>query len=248
MRYLIILLALCSNLLTFGQNSSLSQNNQQWAQYYNQVSFKNKISLVSDFGFRSKNSFGEYAQYISRVGLAYQIYPEVQYTVGFAHLGCFTDNQLHKIEVRPYQEVLWTQKKKNIGLMYRIRVEERFFQTLEEHRFVESTFNLRFRYYLKLTVPIHSYDKEKGLQKISFNVGNELFLNAGKQVQNQVFDQNRIILGPCFSFAKKLSCNLNYNFQYTNNRLNIEKSITHVVWLGVKHQINYISKNEKSAY
>jgi hypothetical protein len=249
MRYLFILFVLGFNFSDFSQNNFCSFKNQQWGQYYNEIHFQNKLSILSDVGFRTKSSFNEYAQYISRVGLAYQMYPDVRYAVGFAHLGFYNNNELNKLEFRTYQEVLWQQNAKKLNLTYRIRVEERFFQGLEEHRFNgASSFNLRFRYYVKMGIPLFHFKANNYIENISFQLGNELFLNAGKQVQNQIFDQNRVILGPNFQFSKNLSCNLNYNFQFSNNRSAKETCVTQVFWLGIKHQIHYVKKHERTAY
>jgi hypothetical protein len=56
-----------------------------------------------------------------------------------------------------------------------------------EHRFVESNFKMRFRYFLSLNIPINIMENNK----YYLSAYNEIFLNT----KTSVFDRNRLYVG-----------------------------------------------------
>lgn len=213
---------------------NIETSNQQWFQYYNQVHFSEKFSLLSDIGFRMKEQFSHAAQHVIRTGVGYQLNKECRLVVGIGHFGSYSSERINKIEFRPYQELTLKQKLEKVGLTHRFRVEERYFKTIENGNIIAgTTFNFRFRYRFAIGIPIVSFSNIK----ISFQVADEILINAGRSIVYNMFDQNRILLGPEVQFNHQFSISLNYNYQYAALNKPAYYKSDHILWLGLMHKL-----------
>lgn len=221
-------------LTSFGQTKNYQFTNQQWVQYYNQLTLSKRWALLSDGGFRWKYDLGQKSQYIARTGMGYQVNPGIRVTVGFAHLGFYTSGAVSKAEYRPYQELLIKENHKKIRMEHRFRVEERFFRVIG---LGTSTFNFRFRYRLLLSTPVLPLFVSSG-NKVKLKFGDEIFINAGKDVVYNIFDQNRILIGPIVPLNKNLSVSVIYTYQFAAKNVPKKYEQDQVIWLGVKQTID----------
>lgn len=238
-----LLLACC--LITFQGFSQkiVTNSDQQWIQYYQNLKLSPKWSILTDGGFRVKDAFSEKSQWIIRTGVGYQATANSRFGLGFANLGFFNGDTLTRLEYRPYQEAMLKHKFNRIGTSHRFRVEERFFQTLKP--IGTTSFNFRFRYQFNLSLPIWT-SKNNPNRKLIFNIADEIFINAGKDIVYNVFNQNRLILGPQFKVNKGLGIQFVYNYQFFARNAPATYSNDHVFWLRIKHTINVFKKGDSS--
>ena len=88
-------------------------------------------------------------------------------------------------EIRPHQELNLAQPLGRMTLHHRYKVEERFFgETSEE----PAEFAMRFRYKIEAQIPL----TQVGTYPLLLRVYNEVMVNAGPAVVNNIFDQNRV--------------------------------------------------------
>ena len=113
-------------------------------------------------------------------------------------------------EWRPHIEFNNRQKiKEKLSINHRIRAEWRFIKNTNKE-FTETidgyTNNFRFRYQITIDYAVYKKD-EKALHLIVFD---EVMLNAGKSIQRNIFDQNRIGFSARYNFNKNVGLELGY--------------------------------------
>lgn len=245
MKVVMLICALGLSTGSLAQNKNVKKSSQEWIQYYGQAKIGNKWIWSADGGFRWNTLLGNPSQYIVRTGLGYQLNTSMKISAGFAHLGFYTSQKLSKVEYRPYQEFAINDKYKSLGILHRFRVEERFFKSVVNGDIQHGhTFNFRFRYQCMLSFEILKLSSTNPDKALAINLGDELFINAGKNVVYNVFDQNRFLVGPSVSFSKNFSIGLTYNSQFA--ALNVPKSYNHadVLWLIIRQNFD-LTKHKK---
>ncbi len=229
---------------TYAQDRSVSQGNLQWFQYYSQIKLNEKWFLQTDGGYRWNDGFEEQTQYIVRTGAKYAINKKYGVGAGFAHLGFYADQNLVRIEFRPYQELSMNSSFGALGIDHRLRAEERFFKSVENgNDQAASAFGLRFRYLIMASIPICKLSKTKPDQKLLLNVGNEVFIQLGSDGNETIFDQNRFLISPALQFNQNLAVSLTYNNQVAATTTANHYNHTHIIWVKVRHKID-AKKNE----
>ena len=232
-------------MLLFGQQKDIVNNNQQWLQYYNQTKLSEKWTLLFDGGYRWKNEFQESSQYIVRAAIGYNINSDIRISSGLAHLGFYSSDKINRVEFRPYQEMVVKNNFNKINLVHRYRMEERFFNpVINGETQTPNTFNFRFRYSLMLSIPLFKLSKVKTDKVFLLNIGDEIFINAGKNVVNNIFDQNRFIISPSFKLNESLTLSLTWNSQFASTSSQAIFNYTNVFWLQIKHKLD-IRKKQK---
>ncbi len=243
--YIICTLCIFFSIKMVAQTKTLEHANQQWFQYYNQFKINNKYTLFSDLGLRKKNSFELWSQNLVRVGIGYKLYKNIQ---GVTGLACFVfynnANKLNRLELRPYQEVLVNYEVGKANVQQRLRVEARFFNQIKDNRYTDSNnFNFRFRYRVNITIPLLSLSEKHKEKKLLLNIGDELFINAGKQIVYNMIDYNRLLIGPAVRFNKNWLVSLIYSYQFGQENKPALYKQSDVVWMAVTHNIQ--SRNVK---
>jgi len=226
---------------SFGQIKDIEYSNQQWIQYYNQLKLSEQWTLLTDGEVRWKNGFSQKSLYIARTGIGYQLHPFMRFSIGFAHAGFYTADTLSRIEYRPYQDFLITNNYGNIRIAHRLRSEERYFKNISDET---DNFNFRFRYRFLLSIPLLRFHSANPDSKLILRLGDEIFINAGKEVVYNIFDQNRILFEPVIQLNKNLSVSITYNHQLLAKNAPGEYKQDDVFWLGVKQTMALTRKQQ----
>lgn len=222
---------------------STAYNNQQWLQYYNQLKLSGKLTIYSDFSLRKINNFEDWSQITFRTGLGYRITQNLQGITGFAFFTFYTQNKLSKIEFRPYQEVNTLQLFGKVSVQHRFRIEARYFIKIYEGATTSITnFNFRFRYRLFCAVPISKLSATKPERKLLLNIGDEIFINAGKEITYNMFDNNRFLIGLTLQYNNNFSFSFAYINQYGQRNKPAAYEHSDILTLGITHKIS-VSKH-----
>ncbi|WP_394758833.1 DUF2490 domain-containing protein, partial [Flavobacterium sp.] len=118
-----------------------------------------------------------------RTGIGYNLTKEnnnILLGYGFINTQKYVPNSDEKVdsnEHRIYQQFITKQKVKSVVFQHRFRVEERF---------IAADFQMRFRYFLGINIPINKKTLEKNT--IYLSSYNEIFINA----ESPLFDRNRL--------------------------------------------------------
>jgi hypothetical protein len=225
--------------IIFGQVKNINRSNQQWIQYYNQTKLAEHWVFLGDVGFRWREKLSSPSQYIARLGVGYNIYENIRVSAGIAHLGYFLSDNLNRIEFRPYQEFLNNQSFGKIDLTHRFRIEERYFRKVMDGKIGSNdNFNFRFRYSVSLSIPLFKLSNSHQDKDVSMSIGDEIFLNAGKEVVYNIFDQNRILLGLLIQLKRNLRVEFTYNSQFAAVNSPAKYNYTDIIWLKINHELD----------
>lgn len=222
---------------TFAQKNILSSN-QVWIQSYHEAHISTKWTVLFDGGFRWRDGFDDKMAYIVRAGLGYHLSPHLRVSAGFAYMGGYAGEKVVRYEYRPYQEFFLKDKLGKISISHRFRVEERFFK----ERALDSVavdFNFRFRYALMLGIPLINLSSKDPDRRLILNVGDEIFLNAGKEISHRIFDQNRLIISPTLQWDKDLSVAFTYNSQFASTLAADTFLQSHIFWLQIRYNLEF---------
>ncbi|MCA6363581.1 MAG: DUF2490 domain-containing protein [Bacteroidetes bacterium] len=152
-------------------------------------------------------------QHLFRAGVDYRLHNNLILTAGYCYV--YTDSYgkqpapLPFNEHRGWQQVLLTHAIGRARVQHRYRLEnrwlERYNSTSQRN---EVVYVNRFRYRLQLTLPINKPDMVPGA--FFATVNDELWVNFGKQIRYNVFDQNRAYAG--FGYQLNPSCNVQLGY------------------------------------
>ena len=214
-RFSILLFAFITTTSAFSQTVDRTAkivNRQQgaWFGYINQTRFSDRWGMWLDAHARSTNFLGQGNQLILRVGASYYLTDNVRLMVGYAYTSTrLSPSGVMRPEHRPWQQIWWASRSGRLNLSQWARAEQRFNHRIVGDQLGEGySFNWRFRYNALLQIPIKGETIQPGIPNIV--VQNEAFINAGKQIVNNTFDQNRFFVGVSYPFSKQWLGQLGY--------------------------------------
>jgi hypothetical protein len=228
--FAIITIALFTTIINAQEpvEKEINQTNQQWSQYYSTIKVSKKWSVISDYAFRWRDNFENKNQFVLRAGMGYQANSNILISPGIAYIGYYSNDNLNRLEVRPHQDFIIKHKYGILKTAHRFRFEERFIHNTDSGA---DSFVFRLRYRIMLNLPIIK-------DKLSFNLGDEIFANIGNDIVYNVFNKNRLITGFSYKANNSISVSMNYNNQFGAKNSAAQYQQDHVIWLGVKHKID----------
>lgn len=198
-------LCLVNSVFCFSQKSDFGN----WLIYIGNKQINSKWNWHNEVQYRNYNAIGDLEQLLIRTGIGYNLSENnnnVLLGYAFIHSQSYFSTSLDKTKVdehRIYQQFTTKQSFGRVGIQHRYRVEQRF---------IEDTFNMRFRYFLAMTISINQ--KELVDNTLYISLYNELFLRTTEQ---SVFDRNRLYGG----IGYKINKNIRFELGYMNQFLSI---------------------------
>lgn len=201
---------LTSTSTTFGQNNRLNTNNNiGWYSYVGTFKVAEKFGIHAEYVWRRDKIITDWQQSLLRVGVNYNLNPRVLFRLGYAWVetypyGEYPINGLGRDfnEHRIFEMVQLSHKEGVIDFSHRLMMEQRFVgryssanQTTED----EFPFLNRLRYMVRLQIPLNAKEMKDKTAYIALY--DEIFVGFGKNVNANIFDQNRtgILLGYRFN-------------------------------------------------
>lgn len=165
--------------IAFAQKSDVGN----WFIYLGNQKVNKNWNFHSEIQYRNYNFIGDTNQLLLRTGIGYNLTENnnnVLMGYGFINTHNYVFNSDEKIETnehRIFQQFITRQNFGILFLQHRYRIEERF---------LPDDFQMRFRYFLAINVPINKKTMDKNT--LYFSGYNELFIRAEKPT----FDRNRL--------------------------------------------------------
>ena len=223
MRYLkitiicIVLFGCINN--TFGQNNRINTSNSiGWYNYFGTFKVSNKFGIHTEYQFRRNEIITEWQQSLLRLGVNYQLNPKVQLRLGYALIETFPYGELpingmgkDFTEHRLFQMVTITDKVSIVDVSHRFMLEQRWVGRYSNANLtIEDQFPLlnRFRYMFRMQLPLKGKEIKDKTPYIA--VYDEVFIGFGKNVNANVFDQNRLGLLLGYRFTKNVRIEAGY--------------------------------------
>lgn len=238
-----IVLTFCLQILFFSvlaQEKTVSTVEQAWFGYFNQTRLTERSGLWFDPQLRLTDNFIDRAGIsILRAGYIYYLNDNVRLTAGYGYITAYSgsDEVPNIPEHRPWQQIQWFDKRKHFSMMQYVRLEERFRRKSNGTELLDDyLFTYRFRYNIAFTIPL----KAGGVQpKTPFAfVNNEILINAGKEVANNYFDQNRFFAGVGYQFTKSLNAQIGYLNVFVAQPVPYTFTNAHAIRLFVFHNLD----------
>ena len=216
LRYAIcLLLSICFGCSLFAQNNRLNTHGTiGWYNYFGTFKIAEKFSLHTEYQWRRDDVINNWQQSLLRMGVNYRVKPGLLLRAGYAWIetypyGDIPINALGRdfTEHRIFQMVQLSHKEGIADISHRFMSEQRFVgrysspATLREDEF---PLLHRLRYMLRLQVPLKGKSIKNKTPYVAFY--DEIFIGFGKNVNANVFDQNRlgILLGYGFNETIRL--------------------------------------------
>jgi hypothetical protein len=203
---------------------------QIWLGNTSQVRFSDKWGASVDFQIRTRERFIRGASQISsRIGAVYYPTETVKIAAGYY----FADNiprdynkGVWQVEHTGWQQVSWSNKFPRLNMNQSVRLEERFRHRVKNefelgHGF---GFNYRARYNILLNFALSR--KPFAPHTLAATFYNEVYLNFGKQIIYNTFDQYRVFGGFNYNFTKK--ANLLFGYFYGFQQLSSGNAYRHL--------------------
>ena len=186
---------------SYAQNNRLNtSNNIGWYNYFGTVKLSSKFGIHSEYQWRRNNLITSWQQSLLRTGLNYNLNARVLFRLGYAlaetfPYGEYPLNGLGRnfTEHRIFEMVQLSHKEGFVDFSHRFMLEQRFigrYSSAQDNTEDEFPFSSRARYMIRLQVPLRGKEiKDKTPYVAAYD---EIFIGFGKNVNANVFDQNRI--------------------------------------------------------
>jgi len=237
-----VLLHLGSGTYSMAQTRNTSYDKQWWLRYYSRLEFSDKWNLITEIDNRRFFQPDRQNTFLVRMQLHFNFIRKVSLGGGVSY---FVQNQnlgesgfLSVPEIRPHQELNIKQSIGKINISHRYKIEERFIRNMQAGKLADGyRFNFRFRYQLGLDIMI--------AKKLKLRVFNEILLNAGKSIQYNFFDQNRIYGGLQYELIKNLSVEAGYMYWFQQRSSGKDFYSWDILRFTIYHTVAF-SKKEKT--
>lgn len=223
---------------------NILQQQQLWYSYYNTLSINKYWQLQTDVQERHFINPLKQHQFLLRTHLHYRLSDTWSAGVGGAlflvgSANPFSTQNLIIPELRPHIEFNQKQKTVLFALSQRYRFEARFFHNTSGNELAEGYDfgNFRCRYRFTVEYPVKLKNATQSPLKLKF--ADEIFLNFGKNITYNTFDQNRIYLALIYALIpEKLSLETGYLHWFQQRSTGNAYFSRHIIYLSVQHKIS----------
>jgi len=187
-----------------GQQKQVVHYNQLWYAYNNNTRLTDRWGIWMDIQNKDKSEFvHNFDVKENTLGGIYYLKNKMKLTGAFTYIQSFPNDKLpdfYAPEYRPWQMVQWKNNWKTTSFAHWVRLEERFkTKTINGNQLTNNfDFSYRLRYNVFIEKPLTVKKHEKGA--ISLSIAEEIYLNYGKTIVYNTFDQNRIFGGLLYYF------------------------------------------------
>lgn len=198
MRFRVLVLSLCLASPVAAQRETYTNTNG-WLAWFNDIELSSRWFIDSDLNVRRSGPYDEVSQYLWRVSLRRNLTPNLRVAVGYAgsdtHPYGDLPIALRTPEHRVFEQMQLLHATGRTQWTHRYRLEQRWGGRMaledgepEVQNWVRTN---RMRYLVRGTVPLQGTTLDANEWFMTF--ADELFMNWGANIQQNVFDQNRIM-------------------------------------------------------
>lgn len=194
-------------------------NNNAWLMYFGNHKVADKFGLHIEAQIRRNDILKNWQQLLLRTGIEYYM-PSARLTLGYGFIETYGYGEFPVANAFPehriWQQALLSNPIGAFKLTHRYRLEQRFIGSSATGQFANGRYENRFRYMLRINRALKGSEIERG--KFYFSLYNEIFVNFGKEVGYNLFDQNRAYGAIGYHLGKIGRVELGYMYQLLQQR------------------------------
>lgn len=212
MRKTLAAILLLSPLFSIAQNRINEYNNIGWYSIFVTPRITDKISAHIEYQWRREDWIRNWQQSLPRVGINYKLNQNVTFQVGYAFIHTFPYGTTTLASVpktfpehRAYEQVTVSTPVGKTNLSHRLRFEQRWvgrFNSIDSKKPDSWVYLNRVRYMPRLDIPLNKKWYLAGYD--------EILIGFGKNVGENIFDQNRIAIMGGYKFSPKFRVEAGY--------------------------------------
>ncbi|GGG43698.1 DUF2490 domain-containing protein [Hymenobacter glacieicola] len=208
-----------------GQSPRLTDRNTLgWLVYSGDHQLTEKWAVHTEYQWRRVNWLRAPQQQLARLGLVRTLATHATISGGYTYFQTHRYGDYPTVPARPepehrlYQDISLENPLGWLTLTHRLRLEQRWLGTRAragQGPVQDWAYQNRIRYQLSGQFPLQGPTVEDG--EWYLNAFDELFIGFGRNVGNNVFNQNRLSGGLGYQFTDKAKLELNYLFQISQH-------------------------------
>ncbi|MBK0403361.1 DUF2490 domain-containing protein [Adhaeribacter sp. BT258] len=209
-----------------------------WLSYSGDHNLSEKWGVHTEFVLRRYQLYKHPMQFMPRFGVNYNISKNIMLTLGYAYVHTYPYGEFPASEQFPehrsYQQFFFKGNVSSVSFQHRYRLEQRFIRLAGTEAFIYTN---RFRYHVRAAHPF----KGKTIDDGEFYVAaaNEFFINFGKKVGNNIFDQNRASAVLGYRYSKALAFELGYLNQIVAQRNGFRFEYNHTLLASISFNFDF---------
>ena len=212
--YLLVLIFLIGGLQSvIGQNNRINNNNSiGWYNFFGTFKISEKFGIHTEYQWRRNEMITQWQQSLLRIGVNYNLNSRVLFRVGYGWIETYPYGEIpingmsrNFTEHRIFEMVQLNHKEGIVDFSHRFMFEQRFvgrYSSINEPTEDEFPLLNRIRYMIRVQVPLKGNEIKDKTPYLAFY--DEIFIGFGKNVNMNVFDQNRIGLLLGYRFNKNI--------------------------------------------
>lgn len=181
-----------------------------WLVLNGNTKLNDRFSIFHDFQFRRDDLGMTWQQLLLRAGLTYKINDALSATAGYGYVETHPYGDFPVAttfpEHRIWEQLQFKQAVGKLSFISRYRLEQRMIGNASTGEFQPYRFENRIRYMGRFVFPLITKE-EKKLSVVAFD---EIFMNFGKNVGRNTFDQNRLFAGFNYAFSPHVAIEIGY--------------------------------------
>ncbi|MDN3690431.1 DUF2490 domain-containing protein [Cyclobacterium jeungdonense] len=222
-----------------------------WLGMYTKYKIGEKLFYYGEYHMRRRDHLiNNMAQIYLRFGLSYLVNEKFEVTGGivtpfyWAPEGQYSDEeQIDKVvnQFRFWQQFLFIQSMGRVKIYHQIRIEQRW----KRDYIIDSPFKLthRMRYKISTYIPLN---KPKLQDKTLFFSGyNEIFIQAGKPVLYNYFEDNRLFLGLGYVINENFQLQAGYMKSIQQRERGFDLNNRDIIRFSVYHNLDFTKRKKK---
>ena len=224
----LVLCALAPALARGQAAKEINEQTQLWWSLNSTSRLTDRWGVVGDFHIRRNDFIQDPSFYLLRFGAHCWLSNTLAVTLGYAHNWVAPAREEWHTwteENRIYQQVQYSTRLGRVGLLHRLRNEQRWRQEVEDDALTgENEFSDRVRYLLSLTIPVSG-----NLAVPSLVLSDEILIQFGPKVVANTFDQNRLFAGIKKSLSRDWSFDFGYMLVYQQKATGYQYDLNHTL-------------------
>lgn len=209
----LLLCCLFTPIIVLCQTKQTTVFAQTWMGYLNQTRLSNHWGIWFDAQLYTKEHMVKgWFQSEIRPGIMYYLNNDTKLAAGYTFLNNFPGDNHKNIsqpEHRAWQQIQWHTNYGGLNTMQWLRLEQRFVRKVANDSTLAhgNTFTNRVRYNFLMNIPLSRHAKPT---PFAATINNEIFVNFGKNIVYNYFDQNRFFAGATYKINNAASLQAGY--------------------------------------